>query len=399
MYQVKIYNSIAEEGLECLGEDFEITESLDNASCIILRSKDIKGKTLPKTLLAIARAGAGVNNIDVSECSEKGIVVFNTPGANSNAVKELVLTGILMAARNVPEALEWVKTIDRDIEDAVEKNKAKFAGHEVFGRTIGIVGLGAVGVLVANAAEDLGMKVIGYDPYITVRSAHLLSNTIPVCKSMDDMLPQCDYLTIHVPFMKETEGLLNKKHFTRTKPELCVLNFARSGLVNEEDILSLLKSGRISKYITDFPNEKLLHHKNVVCIPHLGASTAESELNCAKMAVTQLCDYMQNGNITNSVNLPDCTLGSLKTVARISILNKNIAGMLGTITGILSEMNINISDLINKSKGSMAYTLIDIDAPVDEQRLKKALDVEGIISVRFLYPQLLQRRIDKNPED
>ncbi|NCB42962.1 MAG: 3-phosphoglycerate dehydrogenase [Clostridia bacterium] len=389
MYQVKIYNHIAEEGLECLGENFETTDSLENASCMILRSKDIKNKELPETLLAITRAGAGVNNIPVDECSEKGIVVFNTPGANANAVKELVLTGILMAARNVPEALEWVKKIDGNIEEAVEKNKARFAGHEVFGRTIGIVGLGAVGVLVANAAEDLGMKVIGYDPYITVHSAHLLSNTIPVYKDMNEMLPKCDYLTIHVPFMKETEGLLNKTHFTHTKPELCVLNFARNGLVHEEDILSLLKSGRISKYITDFPNETLLHHKNVVCIPHLGASTAESELNCAKMAVTQLCDYMQNGNITNSVNLPDCTLGNLKTAARISILNKNIAGMLGIITGILSEMKINISDLINKSKGNMAYTLIDVDSSVDENRLREALNVEGIISVRILYPEAL----------
>lgn len=389
MYQVKIYNHIAEEGLACLSENFEITNSLDDASCVILRSKDLKDKDFPAPLLAIARAGAGVNNIPVDRCSGKGIVVFNTPGANANAVKELVLTGILMAARNVPEALAWVKSIDGDIETAVEKNKSRFAGHEVFGRTIGIVGLGAVGVLVANAAEDLGMKVIGYDPYITLHSAHLLSNTIPVYKSMEEMLPKCDYLTIHVPFMKETEGLLNKTHFTHTKADLCVLNFARNGLVDEEDILELLKQDRIGKYITDFPNENLLHQKNVICIPHLGASTAESELNCAKMAATQLCDYMQNGNIANSVNLPDCTLGNLQTTARISIINKNISGMLGIITGILSEMHINISDLINKSKGNMAYTLIDIDSPIDEQRLREALNVEGIISVRLLYPKVV----------
>lgn len=389
MYQVKIYNNIAEEGLACLSERFEITSSLEDASCVILRSKDLKNKIFPEPLLAIARAGAGVNNIPVEFCSKNGIVVFNTPGANANAVKELVVTGILMAARNIPEALDWVKTIDEDVETAVEKNKGRFAGHEVFGRTIGVVGLGSIGVLVANAAEDLGMKVIGYDPYITLHSAHLLSNTIPVYKSMDEMLPKCDYLTIHVPFMKETEGLLNKSHFTNTKPELCVLNFARNGLIDEEDILELLKTEQISKYITDFPNENLLHQKNVICIPHLGASTAESELNCAKMAVTQLCDYMQNGNIMNSVNLPDCTLGTLKSTARISIINKNISGMLGIITGILAEMKINISDLINKSKGNMAYTLIDIDSSIDEQRLKEALNVEGIVSVRLLYPQML----------
>ena len=387
MYNIRIYNDIAEEGLAYLGDCFKRTDSLRSAHCVMLRSKDLREKEFPQKLLAIARAGAGVNNIPIERCSGQGIVVFNTPGANANAVKELVLTGLLMAARNVPEAIEWTKDLHEDVAEAVEKHKGKFAGHEVMSRTMGVVGLGAVGVLVANAAEDLGMRVLGYDPYITVDSAHLLSNTIPVCKDMDAMLAQCDYITIHVPFMKETEGLLNKKHFLHAKDGLCVLNFARNGLVNEEDILELLKIGKIRKYITDFPTEKILRHKNVICIPHLGACTAESELNCARMAATQLSDYMCNGNITNSVNLPDCSLGRLRTAARISILNKNIAGMLSIITGILSKMDVNISDMINKSKGPMAYTLIDIDSGVDEEILRAALAVEGIISVRILYPQ------------
>ncbi|MFA7463090.1 MAG: 3-phosphoglycerate dehydrogenase family protein [Anaerovoracaceae bacterium] len=393
MHNIKIYNNIAEEGLACLGDCFQRTDSLKNADCIILRSADLRAKDFPKTLLAIARAGAGVNNIPLERCAREGIVVFNTPGANANAVKELVLTGLLMAARNVPEAMDWVKDLKEDVAEAVEKYKGKFAGHEVMSRTIGVVGLGAVGVLVANAAEDLGMKVIGYDPYITVDSAHLLSNTIPVTKDMNAMLARCDYITVHVPFMKETEGLLNKTHFEQAKDGLCVLNFARNGLVNEEDILELLKIGKIRKYITDFPTEKILRHKNVLCIPHLGACTAESELNCARMAATELADYMLNGNITNAVNLPDCSLGPLRSAARISILNKNIAGMLGIITGILSDMKVNISDMINKSKGELAYTLIDIDSIVDEERLWAALAVDGIISVRLLSPQVQERCI------
>ena len=389
MYNVRIYNKIAKDGLEGLNENFKIVESIKDADCVILRSHDLNDKDFPSSLLAIARAGAGVNNIPIDRCCDNGIVVFNTPGANANAVKELVITGLLMAARNIPEALEWVNSLDANVAESVEKNKSKFAGHEIVGRTIGVVGLGSVGVLVANAAENLGMKVIGYDPYITIHSAHILSNTIPVYKDMDKMLSVCDYITIHVPFMKQTAGLLNKDHFSRAKDGLCVLNFARNELVNEEDILELLKSGKIRKYITDFPNESLLRCKNVVCIPHLGACTRESEQNCAKMATKQLVDYMENGNITNSVNLPDCSLGALQTVARISILNKNITGMLGIITGILADMHINISDLINKSKGDMAYTLVDIDSPVNEDMLRKALDVDGIISVRFIYPKEL----------
>lgn len=387
MYRIRIYNNVSKEGLAGLEERFEETDRLKHADCAIVRSTSLHNKVFPDNFLAVARAGAGVNNIPVDRCSAEGIVVFNTPGANANAVKELVLTGLLMAARNVPEALSWVKNLKGDVEEQVEKHKGKFTGFEVMSKTIGVVGLGAVGVQVANAAEDLGMKVLGYDPYITVDSAHSLSNTIPVCKDMSAVIAESDYITIHVPFMKETEGLLNKNHFQKAKDGLCVLNFARSGLVNEDDILELLDKGKISKYITDFPAERILGHPGVICFPHLGACTAESELNCSRMASMQLADYMINGNIKNSVNLPDCDLGRIHTAARISILNKNIAGMLGIITGILADMRINISDLINKSKGDMAYTLIDIDSSVDEEALRRSLKRDGIISVRLLFPE------------
>jgi D-3-phosphoglycerate dehydrogenase len=393
MYRIRIYNNVSGEGLAYLGDRFVETDRLRKADCVIVRSTNLHKKEFPESLLAIARAGAGVNNIPIERCSSEGIVVFNTPGANANAVKELVLTGLLMAARNIPEAISWVGRLRGDIEETVEKQKGKFTGCEVMSRTLGVVGLGAVGVQVANAAEDLGMRVLGYDPYMTVDSAHSLSNTIPICTDMNAMIAESDYVTIHVPFMKETEGLLNKKHFQKAKDGLCVLNFARSGLVNERDILELLDTGKVSKYITDFPSENILGHPGVLCFPHLGACTAESELNCTRMAATQLSDYMVNGNITNSVNLPDCTLGPLRTAARISILNKNIAGMLGIITGILADMHINISDLINKSKGDMAYTLIDIDSPVDEEKLRRSLDCEGIISVRLLLPESEKSRI------
>lgn len=388
MYRVRIYNHISKEGLAYLGPRFKETNALSQADCIIVRSTDLHKKSFPARLKAIARAGAGVNNIPIERCSEEGIVVFNTPGANANAVKELVLAGLLMSTRNIPEALTWVSRLRGDVEEAVEKQKMKFSGYEVMGKTMGVVGLGAVGVQVANAAESLGMNVIGYDPYITVDSAHSLSTTIPVYDDMADLIAESDFITVHVPFMKETQGLLSKQHFKQARDGLCVLNFARGELVNEQDILDLLESGKISRYITDFPTERFLKHPDVICFPHLGACTVESELNCARMAATQLADYMINGNITNSVNLPDCSLGRLRTAVRISIVNKNIAGMLGIITGILSDMRINISDMINKSKGNMAYTLIDVDSPFDEKRLREALDVEGIVSVRLLFPEV-----------
>lgn len=315
---------------------------------------------------------------------KKGIVVFNTPGANANAVKELVLTGILMSARNVSSAIAWTKTLTEDISKTVEKNKSQFAGHEIKGKVLGVIGLGAIGVMVANAAESLGMQVIGYDPYMSIKSAHELSPSVEVHESLDLVLPRCDYITIHVPFMENTKELINEKRFSIMKDGVCLLNFSRDQIVSEADVLKALESGKVRKYVTDFPSEKFLCLDKAICIPHLGASTRESEENCARMAVDQIMDYLENGNITNSVNFPNCSLGICTSQNRIAVLNKNVPAMLGKITGILADMNINISDLNNRSKGDLAYTLIDIDSEVDETALRKALNVNGIISIRVI---------------
>jgi len=384
MYKIATLNKISHKGLERFSDKYQINDDAASADAILVRSQDMHSMELSENLLAIARAGAGVNNIPVSECSEKGIVVFNTPGANANAVKELVLTGILMSARNVSSAIAWTKTLTEDISKTVEKNKSQFAGHEINGKVLGVVGLGAIGVMVANAAESLGMHVIGYDPYMSVQSAHELSRTVEVYESLDYILPKCDYITIHVPFMENTKELINEKRFNLMKDGVCLLNFSRDQIVSETDVIKALDSGKVRKYVTDFPSENILCNDKAICIPHLGASTKESEDNCARMAVDQVMDYLENGNITNSVNFPNCALGLSTSMKRIAVLHKNIPAMLGKITGILADMNINISDLNNRSKGDLAYTLIDIDSDVDETELKKALSVKGIISVRVI---------------
>ncbi|MDF2653824.1 MAG: 3-phosphoglycerate dehydrogenase [Bacillota bacterium] len=384
MYKIATLNKISNKGLERFSDRYTVSDDTAGAHGILLRSQDMHSMELPESLLAIARAGAGVNNIPVEECSKKGIVVFNTPGANANAVKELVLTGILMSARNVSSAIAWTKTLTEDISKTVEKNKSQFAGHEIKGKVLGVVGLGAIGVMVANAAESLGMHVIGYDPYMSIQSAHELSRTVDVYESLDLLLPKCDYITIHVPFMENTKELINEKRFSLMKDGVCLLNFSRDQIVSEADILKALETGKVRRYVTDFPSEKFLCNDRAICIPHLGASTKESEENCARMAVDQMMDYLENGNITNSVNFPNCSLGICTSQNRIAVLNKNVPAMLGKITGILADMNINISDLNNRSKGELAYTLIDIDSEVDEAALKQALNVNGIISVRVI---------------
>ncbi|QOX64017.1 3-phosphoglycerate dehydrogenase [Anoxybacterium hadale] len=384
MYKIATLNKISSKGLERFSDRYTVSDNTSDAQGILLRSQDMHSMALPESLLAIARAGAGVNNIPVDACSKKGIVVFNTPGANANAVKELVLTGILMSARNVSSAIAWTKTLTEDISKTVEKNKSQFAGHEIKGKVLGVVGLGAIGVMVANAAESLGMHVIGYDPYMSIQSAHELSRTVEVSESLDLLLPKCDYITIHVPFMENTKELINEKRFSLMKDGVCLLNFSRDQIVSEADILNALETGKVRKYVTDFPSEKFLCNDKAICIPHLGASTKESEENCARMAVDQMMDYLENGNITNSVNFPNCSLGISTSMNRIAVLNKNVPAMLGKITGILADMNINISDLNNRSKGELAYTLIDIDSEVDEVALKQALNVNGIISVRVI---------------
>ncbi|HYE68186.1 MAG TPA: phosphoglycerate dehydrogenase [Anaerovoracaceae bacterium] len=384
MYKITTLNKISHKGLERFSDQYTISDNVQDADAILVRSQDMNSMELPDNLLAIARAGAGVNNIPVELCSKKGIVVFNTPGANANAVKELVLTGILMSARNLNSAIAWTKTLTEDVSKNVEKNKSQFAGHEIKGKVLGVIGLGAIGVMVANAAEDLGMHVIGYDPYMSVQSAHELSRTVEVYESLDLILPKCDYITIHVPFIENTNELINEKRFNLMKDGVCLLNFSRDQIVSEADLIKALESGKVRRYVTDFPSENILCIDKAICIPHLGASTRESEENCARMAVDELMDYLENGNITNAVNFPSCTLGISTSRNRIAVLNKNIPAMLGKITGILAEMNINIADLNNRSKGDLAYTLIDIDSEVDETELKKALNVNGIIAVRVI---------------
>lgn len=387
MFKIATLNKISEKGIACFSDNYEFVDNLDEAHGIIVRSHDMRSMDFSDNLLAIARAGAGVNNIPLDVCSKRGIVVFNTPGANANAVKELVLTGLLMSARNLTSAIAWTKSLTStsDIPKTVEKNKSRFAGHEIKGKTLGVIGLGAIGVMVANAAECLGMKVYGYDPYLSIASAHELSSSVQLVDALDSLLPLCDYVTIHVPFMENTKEMINKERFKLMKKDVCLLNFSRDQIVKEGDVLGAIDQGIIRTYVTDFPNEKFLDREEIICIPHLGASTRESEDNCAVMAADEMIDYLENGNIRNSVNFPTCSLGLPSTPARLVVLNKNIPSMLGRITGVLADMNINISDLINRSKGDYAVTLVDLDSKMDEQEIKKALNFEGIISVRVIY--------------
>ena len=385
MYKIATLNKISPKGLGLFNGGYVFTDSIDEAHGVLVRSQDMLGMSFPDSLLAIARAGAGTNNIPVGECSEKGIVVFNTPGANANAVKELVIAAMFLAARNLPDALEWAKTLTRDVASAVEKGKSRFAGYEIKGKTLGIVGLGAIGVLVANTAEKLGMRVMGYDPFITVDAAHQLSNKIPVVADIGVLLPECDYLSIHIPAMESTKGMFGRERFAQMKEGVSFLNFSRSDLVVDDALLEAIGSGVVGKYITDFPNDALLGQKGVICLPHLGASTEEAEDGCAVMASDQLIDYLENGNITNSVNYPTCSMGpfdNASAVCRVCIINKNIPAMLSKITGIISD--VNISDMINKSRGNYAYTMIDVDSEVDSGELIKRLKFDGIVAVRII---------------
>ena len=386
MYKIATLNKISPVGLASFNENYAITDNLEEAAGILVRSQDMHEMAFSKKLLAIARAGAGVNNIPLDRCAQEGIVVFNTPGANANAVKELVLAGMFLAARNIPAGIGWACKLNENVSKEVEKGKAQFAGTEIKGKTLGVVGLGAIGITVANSAEALGMKVIGYDPFITWRAAHELSNTVNIAKNLDQILPKCDFITIHVPSMAETKGMFNEEKFKLFKEGTVLLNFSRDNLVKDADLLAAIESGKIRKYVTDFPNDDLINQEHVICIPHLGASTEEAEDNCAEMAAQELMEYVEHGNITNSVNYPDVSLGEFIPGhgQRICILNKNIPTMLGKITGILADEGINIRDLVNKSKGDYACTLIDLDSDVDEASLREKLAIDGIIAIRVL---------------
>ncbi|MEG0663115.1 MAG: 3-phosphoglycerate dehydrogenase family protein, partial [Anaerovoracaceae bacterium] len=371
MYKIATLNKISPVGLGMLGDNYSTIETLDGANGVIVRSADMHELSFDSSLLAIARAGAGYNNIPIQRCAEEGIVVFNTPGANANAVKELVLSGMFLSARNIPAGIAWAQTLTENVKKTVEKGKSQFAGTEIKGKTLGVIGLGAIGVMVANAAKSLGMNVVGYDPFITLKSAHELSNKIPVIKDLATLLPQCDYVSIHVPVLEDTKGMMDGRRFSQMKDGAVLLNFSRDTLVNEDALAEALSTGKIKNYVTDFPNEKVLNLEGVIALPHLGASTNEAEDNCASMAAEQLMDYIENGNILNSVNFPACSMGKISEDAkgRICILHKNIPAMLGKITGIMADLNINIRDLTNKSKGDFAYTLMDIDTNISEADL------------------------------
>jgi D-3-phosphoglycerate dehydrogenase / 2-oxoglutarate reductase len=386
MYKIATLNKISKVGLSKFTDRYELIENPEDAHGILVRSQNMHDMPFSPNLLAIARAGAGVNNIPVDKCAEAGIVVFNTPGANANAVMELVLCGIIMAARNIPAGIQWVKTLDGDVSKEVEAGKSCYAGNEVAGKTLGVIGLGAIGVRVANAAQKLGMKVVGYDPYITLTAAHELSNKIPMASKLETLLPLCDYVTLHVPVTENTKDMIDDNCFDQMKDGAVLLNFARDSLVEDEAFVKAISGSKLKYYVSDFPNNRTINHEKIILIPHLGASTEEAEDNCAIMAAEEMMDYLENGNITNAVNFPNCSMGPInrEANARICILNRNVPSMLGKITGIMADMNINIRDLTNKSKGDYACTLMDIDSDITEEALHSALAVDGIIRIRVI---------------
>lgn len=379
MFKIATLNKISPVGLSHLTDNYTITENVDEANAILVRSQAMHDMDFSDNLLSIARAGAGVNNIPLDRCAEEGIVVFNTPGANANAVKELVLAGMFMAARNIPEAVIWAKSLDSDVLKAYEKGKGQFAGTEIAGKTLGVIGLGAIGIKIANAAEALGMNVIGYDPFLTVNAAHRISNTAEIVNDMKDMLGKCDYITIHVPATDSTKGMMNKEVFDRMKDGAIFLNFSRDKLVNDADLMAAIDSGKIRKYVTDFATDELLHYNNVIAIPHLGASSAEAEDNCATMAALQTMDYIENGNIVNSVNFPAVSLGA-KTGTRIAVLSKANDTIISDATAALNAKNAVISNIISKTKGNFAYTLVETPAAVDSLEIAN----DSVIRVRII---------------
>ena len=367
-------------------EDYELTDEVNEAEGILVRSASLHEMQFSNSLLAIARAGAGVNNIPLDACAQEGIVVFNTPGANANGVKELVLAGLFLASRDIVGGIEWCKENkdDANIGKTAEKAKKAFAGCEIKGKKLGVVGLGAIGAEVANAAIALGMEVYGYDPYISVNAAWRLSRDVKHTTSLDTICQECDYITLHVPAVDSTKGMINKAAIDQMKDGVVILNFARDVLVNEDDLAEALKSGKVKKYVTDFANPKSVAMENTIVIPHLGASTEESEDNCAKMAVQEIMDYLENGNIRNSVNYPACDMGVKKTACRVAVLHMNIPNMIGQITGVLAAGKINISDMTNKSRDKFAYTLMDLEHTPDDIMVQKLNAIEGVLRVRLI---------------
>ena len=386
MRKIHCINAISKYGTDQFTEDYQLTDEVNEAEGILVRSASLHEMQFSNSLLAIARAGAGVNNIPLDACAQEGIVVFNTPGANANGVKELVLAGLFLASRDIVGGIEWCKENkeDANIAKSAEKAKKAFAGCEIKGKKLGVVGLGAIGAEVANTAIALGMEVYGYDPYISVNAAWRLSRDVKHTTSLDTICQECDYITLHVPAVDSTKGMINKAAIEQMKDGVVILNFARDLLVNEDDLAEAFKSGKVKKYVTDFANPKSVNMDNTIVIPHLGASTEESEDNCAKMAVQEIMDYLENGNIRNSVNYPACDMGVKKTACRVAVLHMNIPNMIGQITGVLAAGKINISDMTNKSRDKFAYTLMDLEHTPDDIMVQKLNAIEGVLRVRLI---------------
>ncbi len=386
MYKINCLNPISRIGLGHLTADYQLTDNVNEAEGILVRSASMHEMELPGSLLAVARAGAGTNNIPLDKCAEQGVVVFNTPGANANGVKELVIAGMLLAARDVLGGIEWVKAnaSDENIAKAAEKEKKNFAGTELLGKKLGVIGLGAVGAKVANAALYLGMEVYGYDPYLSVNAAWELSRQVKHVLNVEEIYAECDYITIHVPLLDSTRGTINQEAIAQMKEGVVILNFSRDQLANEEDVLAGIESGKVACYVSDFPNPKTAGKKGCIVIPHLGASTEESEDNCAVMAVQEMMDYLANGNIKNSVNYPACDMGVCGSAGRVAIFHRNIANMISRFTAEFGEKGINISDMMNKSRGEVAYTMLDIEAPATEDIIKALESIDGVFRVRVV---------------
>lgn len=384
MYKIQYLNKISPAGTTRFGENYETGEAVQNADAIMVRSASMHEMELPKELLAIARAGAGVNNIPLDKCSEQGVVVFNTPGANANAVKELVLCALLLTSRKVVPGIEWCKTLSGDdVAKQIEKGKSQFVGPEIAGKKLGVIGLGAIGILVANAANSLGMEVYGYDPFLSVDAAWGLSRSIVHARSLDEIWANCDYITIHVPQTPDTKGMIGAEALEKAKDGVRVLNFARGGLVDTNAMLAALKSGKVAAYATDFPAPEMIGVENIIAVPHLGASTPESEDNCARMAADELKDYLENGNICNSVNMPAVSM-LRESSERICILHRNVPNTISKFSGKVASLGINIENMQSKSRKDYAYTILDVTGVVTQQAVEELSSLEEVIRARVI---------------